>query len=70
MKYERPITYHSKDMANVKSFCRQTEKHTDRPKTISPREHKKKCQVRQQEEFQRSSFLLVDTACVITIILL
>jgi hypothetical protein len=33
MKYESPITYHSKDMANVESFCRQT----DRPKTICPR---------------------------------
>jgi hypothetical protein len=30
MKYESPITYHSKDMANVKVFCRQTDKQTDR----------------------------------------
>jgi hypothetical protein len=33
MKYESRITYHSKDMANVKVFYRQT----DRPKTICPR---------------------------------
>jgi hypothetical protein len=42
MKYESPITYHSKDMANVKVFAdrqtdRQTEGQTDRPKTICPR---------------------------------
>jgi hypothetical protein len=31
MKYESPITYHSKDMANVKVFAdRQTERQTDR----------------------------------------
>jgi hypothetical protein len=31
MKYESPITYHSKDMANVKVFAdRQTDKQTDR----------------------------------------
>jgi hypothetical protein len=42
MKYESHITYHSKDMANVKVFAeRQTNRHTnrqmDRPKTICPR---------------------------------
>jgi hypothetical protein len=38
MKYESPITYHSKDMANVKVFAdRQTNKQMDRPKTICPR---------------------------------
>ena len=38
VKYESPITYHSKDMANVKVFAdRQTDKQTDRPKTICPR---------------------------------
>jgi hypothetical protein len=30
MKYESPITYHSKDMANVFAD-RQTDKQTDRP---------------------------------------
>jgi hypothetical protein len=31
MKYESPITYHSKDMANVKVFAeRQTDKQTNR----------------------------------------
>jgi hypothetical protein len=29
MKYESPITYHSKDMANVKKFL-QTDRQTDR----------------------------------------
>jgi hypothetical protein len=28
MKYEIHITYHSKDMANVKSFCIQTDRRT------------------------------------------
>jgi hypothetical protein len=38
MKYENPITYHSKDMANVKVFAdRQKNRETDRPKTICPR---------------------------------
>jgi hypothetical protein len=37
MKYESPITYHSKDMTNVKVFAdRQTNRETDRPKTIRP----------------------------------
>jgi hypothetical protein len=37
MKYECPITYHSKDMANVKVFAdRQTDRQMDRPKTICP----------------------------------
>jgi hypothetical protein len=40
MKYESPITYHSKDMDNVKVFTdRQTDKQTDRPKTIFPRSY-------------------------------
>jgi hypothetical protein len=40
MKYENPITYHLKDMANVKVFaCRQTNRWIDRPKTISPPAH-------------------------------
>ena len=30
VKYERSITYHSKAMANVKVFCRQTNGQTDR----------------------------------------
>jgi hypothetical protein len=31
MKYESPITYHSKDIANVKVFAdRQTERQTNR----------------------------------------
>jgi hypothetical protein len=31
MKYENPITYHSKDMVNVKVFAdRQTDRQTDR----------------------------------------
>jgi 3-deoxy-D-manno-octulosonic acid (KDO) 8-phosphate synthase len=34
MEYESPITYHSKDMANVKVFV---DRQTDRPKTICPR---------------------------------
>jgi hypothetical protein len=35
------ITYHSKDMANVKVFAeRQTDRQTDRPKTICPQGHK------------------------------
>jgi hypothetical protein len=29
MKYESPITYHSKDTENVKSFCGQTDKQRD-----------------------------------------
>jgi hypothetical protein len=29
MKYESHITCHSKDMTNVKVFCRQTDKQTD-----------------------------------------
>jgi hypothetical protein len=33
MKYESPITYHSKDMANVKVFA---DRQMDRPKTIMP----------------------------------
>jgi hypothetical protein len=33
MKYESPITYHSKDMVNVKVFA---DRQTDRPKTICP----------------------------------
>jgi hypothetical protein len=42
MKYESPITYHWKDMANVKVFAdrqtdEQTDRQTDRPKTICPR---------------------------------
>jgi hypothetical protein len=46
MKYGDPITYHSKDMANVNVFAdiqidrqinRRTDKQTDRPKTICPR---------------------------------
>jgi hypothetical protein len=41
MKYESPITFHSKDIANVKVFAdkqtdKQTDRQTDRPKTISP----------------------------------
>jgi hypothetical protein len=37
MKYESLITYHSKDMATVKVFAdRQTNRQTDRPKTICP----------------------------------
>jgi hypothetical protein len=36
--YEILITYHSKDMANVKVFAdRQTNRQMDRPKTICPR---------------------------------
>jgi hypothetical protein len=35
MKYESPITYHSKDMANVKVF--EMDRQMDRPKTICPR---------------------------------
>jgi hypothetical protein len=31
MKYESPITYHSKDMANVKVFA---DRQMDRPKTF------------------------------------
>jgi hypothetical protein len=34
MKYESPITYHSKDMVNVKVFA---DRQTDRPKIICPR---------------------------------
>ena len=34
VKYESPITYQSKAMANVKVFA---DKHTDRPNTICPR---------------------------------
>ena len=42
VKYESPLTYHSKVMANVKVFAdkqsnRLTDKQTDRPKTICPR---------------------------------
>jgi hypothetical protein len=42
MKYESPITCHSKDMANVKVFAdretdRRMDEQTDRPKTICPR---------------------------------
>jgi hypothetical protein len=33
MKYESPITYHSKDMANVKVFA---DRKMDKPKTICP----------------------------------
>jgi hypothetical protein len=46
MTYESRITYHSKDMANVKVFAdRQTDKHTDSQKLYAPdlliRGHKK-----------------------------
>jgi hypothetical protein len=34
MKYEKAITCHSKDMANVKDFA---DRQTNRPKTICPR---------------------------------
>jgi hypothetical protein len=43
MKYESRITYHPKDMANVKVFAdrqtdtQTTDRQTDRPKTICPR---------------------------------
>jgi hypothetical protein len=38
MKYESPITCHSKDMANVKVLAdRQTNRQMDRPKTTCPR---------------------------------
>jgi hypothetical protein len=38
MKYKIPITYHSKDIANVKDFAdRQTNRQTDWPKTICAR---------------------------------
>jgi hypothetical protein len=38
MKYESPIAYHSKDMANIKVFAdRETDKQTDRPNTICHR---------------------------------
>jgi hypothetical protein len=33
MKYESPITYHSKDMANVKVFA---DRQTNRPKLYAP----------------------------------
>jgi hypothetical protein len=37
MKYESPIPWHSKDMANVKVFAdRQMDRQTDGPKTICP----------------------------------
>jgi hypothetical protein len=38
MKYESPITYNSKDMANVKILQtdRQTDRQTERPKTTCP----------------------------------
>jgi hypothetical protein len=41
MKYESPITCHSKDMAYVKVFAdketdRQTDRQMDRPKTTCP----------------------------------
>jgi hypothetical protein len=37
MKYESPITYHSKNIANVKVFAdRQTNIKTDRPKLYAP----------------------------------
>ena len=38
VKHESPISYKSKDMANVKVFAdKQTYRHTDGPKAICPR---------------------------------
>jgi hypothetical protein len=37
MKYENPITYYSKDMANLRFFAeRNTNRQMDGPKTICP----------------------------------
>ena len=37
VKYERSTSYHSKDMANAKFFCRQTHRQADRgQKSLCP----------------------------------